>query len=61
VGAYALAYHTPPRYTDDIGILVRPSPELDGLTVPLLSKPCLIRNKRASGRDKDLEDLKGLS
>ena len=27
VGAYAMAYHTPPRYTDDIDILVRPSPE----------------------------------
>jgi hypothetical protein len=35
--------------------------ELDGLTVPLLSKACLIRNKRASGRAKDLEDLKRLS
>ena len=123
VGAYAMAYHTRPRYTEDIDVLVRPSPEnaarlenvirsfgftslglraadfqkenqvvqlgqppnridiltsisgvsfeeawqdrqfgeLDGLTVPLLSKDCLIRNKRASGRDKDLEDLKRLS
>ena len=123
VGAYAMAYHARPRYTEDIDILVRPSPEnaarlenvirsfgftslglnaadfqqenqvvqlgqppnridiltsisgvsfeeawqerlfgdLDGLTVPLLSKACLIRNKKASGRDKDLEDLKRLS
>ena len=123
VGAYAMAYHTRPRYTEDIDILVRPSPEnaarlenvirsfgftslglsaadfqqqnqvvqlgqppnridiltsisgvsfeeawqgrqfgeLDGITVPLLSKDCLIRNKKASGRDKDLEDLKRLS
>lgn len=27
VGAYALAFHGYPRYTGDIGILVRPSPE----------------------------------
>ena len=27
VGAYAMAYHTRPRYTEDIDILVRPSPE----------------------------------
>lgn len=33
--------------------------DLDGVTVPFLNKDCLIRNKRASGRDKDLEDLSG--
>ena len=27
VGAYAMAYHTRPRYTDDIDILVRPTQE----------------------------------
>jgi len=27
VGAYALAYHGVPRYTGDIDILVRPTPE----------------------------------
>lgn len=35
--------------------------ELDGLNVPFLSKECLLRNKRAAGRDKDLEDIKRLS
>ncbi len=123
VGAYAMAYHARPRYTDDIDILVHRSPanaariegvirafgftslgltaadfqrenqvvqlghppnridilttisgvsfeeawqarqfgDLDGVTVPFLSKDCLVRNKMASGRDKDLEDLKRLS
>ena len=123
VGAYAMAYHSRPRYTEDIDILIRPSPEnaarveavirafsftslglcvadfieeqrviqlgrppnridlltsisgvtfeevwhgrlfadLDGLPVSFLSKDCLIKNKRASGRQKDLEDLKRLS
>ena len=123
VGAYAMAYHSRPRYTEDIDILVRPSAEngvrllgvieafgftslgltaadfqtqnqvvqlgrppnridiltsisgvsfeeawqerqfgeLDGVPAPFLSKDCLARNKAASGRDKDLEDLKRLS
>lgn len=33
---------------------------LDGLPVNVLSKPLLIRNKRASGRPKDLEDVRQL-
>jgi hypothetical protein len=33
---------------------------LDGLPVTILSKPLLIRNKRASGRPKDLEDVRQL-
>ena len=123
VGAYAMAYYAQPRYTEDIDVLVRPSPEnslrmervieafgfsslglraeafrrenqviqlglppnridilttisgvpfeeawvgrqfgeLDGVPVAFLSKECLVRNKRASGRDKDLEDLRRLS
>ena len=123
VGAYAMAFHSRPRYTEDIDILVRPSPEnaarlegvirtfgfaslglsaadfqranqvvqlghppnridllttisgvsfeeawqgresgeLDGVPVGFLNRNCLLRNKRASGRDKDLEDLKRLS
>ena len=35
--------------------------DLDGVPVPFLNKDCLARNKRASGRDKDLGDLKRLS
>jgi outer membrane biogenesis lipoprotein LolB len=32
--------------------------EIEGLTVPILALPDLIRNKLASGRPKDLEDAK---
>ncbi len=122
VGAYAMGYYARPRYTEDIDLLVRASPEnaarlegviqafgfhslgltakdfqsegrvvqlglppnridiltsitgvsfeeawqgrvsgeLDGQPVPFLSKDCLIRNKKATGRGKDLEDLKRL-
>jgi hypothetical protein len=34
--------------------------EIDGLPVPMLSKKLLIHNKRASGRPKDLEDVRQL-
>lgn len=34
--------------------------ELDGLVVPVISLPCLRRNKKASGRHKDLADLENL-
>jgi hypothetical protein len=33
---------------------------IDGLSVPMLSKALLIKNKRASGRPKDLEDIRQL-
>jgi len=35
--------------------------KLDGVEVAFLNKDCLIRNKPASGREKDLEDLKRLA
>ena len=34
--------------------------ELEGVTVPVLGLDDLVANKRASGRDKDRADLKGL-
>lgn len=34
--------------------------ELGGQPAPFLSKECLIKNKTATGREKDLLDLKGL-
>jgi Nucleotidyltransferase of unknown function (DUF6036) len=38
----------------------RHSAIIDGLPVPMLSKKLLIQNKRASGRPKDLEDVRQL-
>jgi len=34
---------------------------VDGLEVPFLGREALVRNKRASGRDKDLADLRVLT
>lgn len=39
----------------------RVSLEVAGITVPFLGREALIRNKRATGRDKDLLDLKALT
>jgi hypothetical protein len=119
VGAFALAHHGYPRYTGDIDILVRPTPEnadrmiqtlnhfgfsglgltsqdfsnpdnivqlgvapnridlvtaisgmtfeeawasrsegdLDGLIVPFIGREALIKNKKSTGRAKDLGDI----
>lgn len=35
--------------------------EISGLAVPFLGRDTLIRNKRASGREKDLVDLRLLA
>lgn len=122
VGALALAYHGHPRYTDDVDILVRSTPEnaarlagavrrfgfgslgltandfldpdsvvqlgyppnridllntlsgvaneeawasrvasdLDGVSMFFLGRDAYVRNKRASGRNKDKADLEAL-
>lgn len=39
----------------------RVSLKVAGITVPFLGREALIRNKRATGRDKDLLDLKALT
>ena len=38
VGAHSLAFHGQPRYTGDLDILVRPSPENAGRLVSVLSQ-----------------------
>jgi hypothetical protein len=38
----------------------RTEEELDGVRVPVLALRDLVRNKLASGRDKDRVDVKGL-
>lgn len=35
--------------------------DFDGLIIPVISRQDLIRNKRASGRHKDLADIEGLN
>jgi hypothetical protein len=70
VGAYALAAHGYPRATMDIDIWVMPAPEnadavaisvqIEGITVHIPSLADLIRNKRASGRTKDMADAEAL-
>jgi hypothetical protein len=35
--------------------------DVDGLEVPFLGREALMRNKRESGRDKDLADLRALT
>jgi hypothetical protein len=39
----------------------RQTAKWDGITVPLLSLPDLISNKRASGRAKDMADVESLT
>jgi hypothetical protein len=55
VGAYALAFHGVPRATGDIDLLVRPSAENARRVLR-----ALIRNKRSTGRTKDLADVESL-
>lgn len=64
VGAHALAAHGRPRATGDLDLWVRPTPQnadrvyraLQQFGAPL-GRTELIRNKRASGRPRDLADL----
>jgi len=61
VGAYALNLYIDPRATGDLDIWVEATREnARKVTIPFLSKAALIRNKRATGRPKDLLDLEEL-
>jgi hypothetical protein len=75
VGAVALAYHGFPRYTGDLDLLVRNTPEnaqrLEtvlasfgfeslGLKAADLGRQALIRNKKCTGRSQDYADLEVL-
>jgi hypothetical protein len=73
IGAYALAAHGYPRATMDIDIITTASGlrfedafsrshsvNIEGIQVHIPSKDDLIRNKRASGRTKDLADAEAL-
>jgi hypothetical protein len=75
VGAYAMAVHGYPRSTMDIDLWVMPDPEnaqfedafansaiidIEGITVNVLSVPDLLKNKRSTGRTKDIADAESL-
>ena len=56
VGAYALAAHGYPRATMDNSLDV----QIDDITLRVPSVTDLLRNKRASGRTRDLADAEAL-
>ena len=68
VGAYALAFHGAPRFTGDLDILIRPALDngarllaaLEAFGFPVTDLSPQLRNKRASGRPKDLADIDAL-
>jgi len=55
VGAYALAHHGRPRATGDLE-----RGTFGGVSVDYLDRDSFIRNKRATGRARDLGDIEGL-
>jgi len=68
VGGYALAYHGAPRYTGDIDLYIKPDSEnaqrimraLDEFGFGNVGLQEFIKNKKATGRKKDLADLEAL-
>lgn len=44
--------------TFDEAIADGASIEIDGRTIPIIGRSALLKNKRASGRDQDLADLR---
>jgi len=64
VGGYALAAHGYPRATDDFDAWVwanRLVVDVDGMNVPFIGRDDLLKNKRATGRPKDLLDVERLT
>ena len=63
VGGYALAAHGYPRATDDFDSAWanRLVVDVDGLNVPFIGRDDLLKNKRATGRPKDLLDVERLT
>lgn len=73
VGAYALAVHGRPRATGDLDVLTtlsgltfdeawpdRVSATFGDAAVSVIGRDAFIRNKRATGRAKDLGDIEAL-
>ena len=58
IGGYAVAYHGYVRYTGDLDLFVDRRRSMPGdVTVNSIALPLLLRNKRASGRQKDPADV----
>lgn len=55
VGGWALGVHGYVRATGDMDMI-----KTDGVDLPFLGYADLVRNKRSSGRIRDLADLEGL-
>jgi len=59
VGAYALVVHGRPRATGDLDIWIDATPE-NAPRVMFIDRASFLRNKRATGRLKDLSDIEGM-
>ena len=60
VGAFAVAFHGFPRYTGDLDVFVRPTPENATRVTRFIGPAALLRNKESTGRAKDLGDAEEL-
>ena len=71
VGGYAVGLHGYPRYTGDFDIWINPVTDnaakvlkvvnTNDLNVNVINLADLLKNKRASGRHRDLDDLENLT
>lgn len=60
VGAYALAHYGRPRATGDLDIWVEATAEnAPRVMRAFIGRDAFIRNKRATGRTRDLADIEG--
>ena len=60
VGGYAVGFHGFPRYTGDIDFFVSINEE-NAEKLRFIGLDALVRNKKASGRPKDLIDVQELT
>ena len=65
VGAYALGVHGRPRATGDLDVWIDATPDnaarvMEALTADVIGRDDFIRNKRATGRARDLGDVEAL-
>lgn len=62
VGGYAVVLHGNNRFTGDMDVFIQRTREnADGVRIMVIGRAELIANKLASGRDKDLLDVRKLT